>query len=122
MIKILAIVLLVVILFPAGVYSQETWINYTNANYVNSLAIEGNYIWAATDGGVVKWDMKTGEYIKYTTIDGLAGNEVFSIAIDSEGDKWFGTNIGVSKFDGTNWTTYNDDGGLAGNRVYTYLG
>ncbi len=36
------------------------------------------------------------------------------------GIKWFGTASGVSKFDGTNWTVYNDSitsGGLAGNYV-----
>src|SRR5690606_34754972 len=48
-------------------------------------------------------------------------NFVRSIAIDSDGNKWFGTTIGVSKFDGTNWTLYNvsnTSGGLADNTVY----
>ncbi len=34
---------------------------------------------------------------------------VNAIAIDLEGNKWFGTRGGLSKFDGTNWTTYNSD-------------
>ncbi|MEJ7679443.1 MAG: hypothetical protein WKG06_16600 [Segetibacter sp.] len=34
---------------------------------------------------------------------------VLSIAIDSNGDKWFGTNgWGISKFDGIYWTTYTE--------------
>ena len=43
-----------------------------------------------------------------------------SIAIDSEGNKWFAYGFsgeGVSKFDGTNWTTYTTDDGLADNNV-----
>ncbi len=31
---------------------------------------------------------------------------VYAIAIDAQGNKWFGTYGGVSKFDGTNWTNY----------------
>lgn len=30
---------------------------------------------------------------------------------------WFGGIFGVSKFDGTNWTTYNQNDGLAENYV-----
>ena len=51
-----------------------------------------------------------------STRRGLANNNVYSIAIDSEGNKWFGTWVGVSKFDGTNWTAYTS-GGLALNTV-----
>jgi ligand-binding sensor domain-containing protein len=42
-----------------------------------------------------------------------------AIAIDASGNKWFGTwGGGVSKFDGTTWTTYNSsNSGLAYNSV-----
>ena len=96
---------------------QESWVNFTNANNVSRLALEGNYIWAVSYGGVVRWNINTGEYIKYITADGLIDNDVRSIAIDSEGNKWFGTTEGVSKFYGTNWTTYTTSDGLAENRV-----
>jgi ligand-binding sensor domain-containing protein len=48
---------------------------------------------------------------KWTTFDtansGLAGNSVIAIAVDKQGNKWFGTDgRGVSKFDGATWTTY----------------
>ena len=38
----------------------------------------------------------------YTTAEGLAYNIVFSVAIDAEGNKWFGTGAGVSKLDDSN--------------------
>ena len=46
---------------------------------------------------------------------------VNAIAIDAQGNKWFGTTGGgVSEFDGTNWTTYNsDNSGLLNNWVNT---
>ncbi len=37
------------------------WINYTNGQTVNSVAIEGDYIWAGTNGGLVKLNTTTGE-------------------------------------------------------------
>ena len=43
-----------------------------------------------------------------TRKNGFANNNVAGIAIDAQGNKWFATNGGgVSKFDGTNWTTFN---------------
>ncbi len=35
------------------------------------------------------------------------GFEVQAIAIDWEGNEWFGTKYGIYKFDGANWTPYN---------------
>ncbi|MEY4938253.1 MAG: hypothetical protein RIS64_4614, partial [Bacteroidota bacterium] len=43
---------------------------------------------------------------------------VSSIAIDSQGNKWFGTQTGVWKFDGTNYTHYHtSNSGLVDNGV-----
>jgi ligand-binding sensor domain-containing protein len=53
----------------------------------------------------------------YTTSDGLVSNNVHAIAIDNEGNKWFGAPWGVSKFDGNTWTTYTKLDGLADNYV-----
>ena len=53
----------------------------------------------------------------FTQSDGLAGNYVSAIAVDKEGNKWFGTDMGVSKFDGNTWTTYTTSDGLVCNHV-----
>lgn len=42
-----------------------------------------------------------------TSNSGLISDRVLSIAIDNNGNKWFGTDNGVSKFNGLTWTTYN---------------
>jgi len=98
--------------------SSGIWRNYTNGNYVHALAVESNYVWAGTQGGVVRWDRTSGTYAKYTTADGLADNWVNAIAIDGAGHKWFGTYSGVSEFDDSTWTTYTATHGLAHNWVY----
>ena len=46
------------------------------------------------------------EWQNYTSTNGLAGNQVNAITADSEGNLWFGTDNGVSKYDGTNFTNY----------------
>lgn len=43
----------------------------------------------------------------YTNTDGLANNNVLCLTADHSGNMWFGTQSGISKFDGSNWTTFN---------------
>ncbi len=55
-----------------------------------------------------------------TSNSGLVSDYVLSMDIDEEwrGNKWFGTNAGVSKFDGENWATYDtSNSGLVHNRA-----
>ncbi|MFC1537410.1 two-component regulator propeller domain-containing protein, partial [Gemmatimonadota bacterium] len=101
-------------LFHDPIPVESPFTNYTNGNYVEALAFEGNNIlWAGGSGGVVRWDLTDGSYTKFNSSDGLVNNHVYSIAIDSQGNKWFGTYGGVSRFDGSNWTTYTTSDGLA---------
>jgi len=66
-------------------------------------------IWFGTFGGLSEFD-GTNWTSHITETDWLkAGSPVLSIAIDSKGKKWFGSNgWGISEFDGTNWITYTE--------------
>jgi ligand-binding sensor domain-containing protein len=94
-----------------------TWATYTDTNDVNSLAFEDHVLWAATAGGVVGWDTVTGSYTVFTIDDGLAGTYVYSAVVDPAGNRWFGTDRGVSRLapDGT-WTTFTTADGLVSDR------
>lgn len=50
---------------------------------------------------------------------GLPSNDITAMAIDTQGNKWFGTENGeVVKFDDTNWTVYNQsNSALSGNYI-----
>ena len=49
------------------------------------------------------------EVTKWTTYSNdQISNGVTAIAIDGQGNKWFGTMGGVTEFDGINWTNYNN--------------
>jgi ligand-binding sensor domain-containing protein len=118
----------------AGVsrFDGTTWTNYTTEdglanNNVYAIAIDavGNK-WFGTWSGISKFDGTN--WTTYTTEDGLVYNYVNAITIDVEGNKWFGSGSdiwrygdiggGVSKFDGTTWTNYTTEDGLANNTVY----
>jgi ligand-binding sensor domain-containing protein len=97
------------------------WVNYTNGQYVPSLAIEGDNVWIGTNGGLVKLNKTTGEELFFNRGNsGLPDNEVTSIAIDGSGNKWIGTGSGgLAKFDGTTtWIVYmTSNSGMPSNSI-----
>lgn len=89
-----------------------------NPNYVFSLVVDDQErVWAGTWGGGVGMYDGT-QWHNYTTRDGLAGNIVYSIAIDADGVYWFGTNHGLTRHDGSTWITYDRHTGLLDDNVY----
>jgi signal transduction histidine kinase/ligand-binding sensor domain-containing protein len=57
----------------------------------------------------------------YTTVDGLAHNNVNKIVRDSRGFLWFCTGDGLSRFDGYTFTNYGTDQGLPHREVTDFL-
>ena len=53
----------------------------------------------------------------YTTNDGLPSNNCFFTLQDSKGYLWFGTDAGVSRFDGQRFENFSIDDGLPDNQV-----
>lgn len=91
----------------------------SNPNYVMSLTIDhADNKWFGTWGsGLSRFDGKS--WKTYTAADGLAGNFVFSLAVDKKGVLWAGTNKGVSRFDGTQWQSYSRADGMIDDFVYS---
>ena len=116
--KTFYLVALIVLILVSSASVQGMWTNYTSRNSINDIAVEGDYIWCATDGGVVRWDRKDGTYVKYFSGDILSCRHITAAAVDANNVKWFGTYRGVSSFDGVTWTIYSTTNGLANNHVY----
>ena len=53
----------------------------------------------------------------YTIADGLISDFVECIAADVNDNIWFGTSVGIQKFDGANWITYTTADGLVNDNV-----
>ena len=98
--------------------SGDAWRAYPEISVVQALVAAGNEVWAATDGGVLRWNRTDGAYMWYTTADGLVSNQVQAIALDEAGRPWVGTPRGVSRFEGQAWTTYTSAEGLIDNDVH----
>lgn len=56
-------------------------------------------------------------YRKFGMEDGLASNQVYCAMRDHEGFMWFGTDAGVSRFDGVEFVNYGPQDGLSDNEV-----
>ena len=55
---------------------------YTNTAQVQSVAVAGGVLWAATGGGVEKYAFPSGERIRvYTSDDGLTSNDVRAVTV-----------------------------------------
>jgi len=57
-------------------------------------------------------------YKNYTSKDGLPGSTVYTAMQDRKGFLWFGTDHGLSRFDGTNFVNFTVRDGLPDNDVF----
>jgi ligand-binding sensor domain-containing protein len=51
----------------------------------------------------------TQTFMNYSTADGLISDNAICVYANASDDLWFGTQLGVSNFDGTTWTNYDMD-------------
>lgn len=87
---------------------------WAGLRYLGYFDNDGNPV--INEGGLAKYDGNSW-YIYNANNSGLPYNNVKSLAIDSEGNIWLSAwdayavgieyGYGLTKFDGTNWTTYN---------------
>lgn len=60
-------------------------------------------LWVGTDGGGLnKMNKKTGQFLHYSTKDGLPNNVIYSILADGHNNLWMSTNFGICMFNPTN--------------------
>ncbi|MDR2407226.1 MAG: hypothetical protein LBE13_03825, partial [Bacteroidales bacterium] len=105
------ILLSLLIMYPALTFSQlSDWVNYTNGDMVTEILNDGDYLWIATNGGLVKMNKATEEKTFYNRANaGLPDNHLRRLAKDRDGNIWVTTQYhGVGKFDGINCTVYKD--------------
>lgn len=60
-------------------------------NIINSIAVKDSKLFAATNGGLLIFDIKSGTLEKLTTEDGLPHNRIRHVFIDSKGRTWIAT-------------------------------
>lgn len=64
---------------PAPVRTGQVWTVVSDGNRMNDLAIAGNTIWIASDGGALAWTRGSSTPVKFTTINGLTANRLTAV-------------------------------------------
>ena len=62
---------------------------YLLSNRISSLAVDSRYVWVGTDRGLSRCMKKQQNWDGFTVKDGLAHNNVLSIALDGDLDDTF---------------------------------
>jgi len=92
------------------------------SNYINTVVIvDDTCQWFGTNNGAAfhtSHNTKI-DWTQYSTSEGIICDTVLSIAKDLDGNIWFGTSNGVSRFDGNSFTNFTTANGLANNKVNT---
>lgn len=89
---------------PANPY----WYGFASGNDVRSnLWFDGEYVWSGSGGGIVRWEKATGAYEMFLPSNGLITYAGDSIVQDNNGDLWFGTYSGISRYNGRDWISYS---------------
>ncbi|MBI9070208.1 MAG: T9SS type A sorting domain-containing protein [Melioribacteraceae bacterium] len=78
-----------------------------------------NHFYGTTKGAGSHYeeDSKNAKWERYTVDQGLINNRVHAITTDENGNIWFGTEGGVSRFDGENYISFTETEGLISNNV-----
>ncbi len=109
-----------------------TWFR-TDSSSIPSNSVRGLFmqdigqdrVWIATAAGAARYDGTTKAWTILKVADGLASNDVNSVAIGADGTLWFGTNgFGLSSTPSGvlgSWTTYTTGDGLGSNEVREVL-
>lgn len=108
-----AVCLLLVLFIPALPLHSQTneWKAYSGGlARIQKMVDDGNYLWLATYGGLVKFDKLSQKSLIYDkTNSGLPAYIITDMAVDADNTLWMTTERGLTRFDGTTWTTFNTD-------------
>ncbi len=84
--------------------------NSISGNRIRNLYRDGNDMWIATQDGLNKYNVVSGQIERFTsdgTNNTIAGDAVWGIMKSEGGDFWFATERGVSQYDPANKTFRN---------------
>lgn len=98
--------LLISLLFTCSLFSQNgEWARFLTLSRVYDIVSDPEYVWVATNAGLVQMNPLTYEKNVFTKENGLSGDEVRDLLYDSQGRLWAATDEGLSLWDGNEWLT-----------------
>lgn len=91
----------------------QQWVNCTSGHKVNDILQDGDKIWTATTGALVKNNLAGDESEFFNRGNSpIPSNAVRSLATDADGNLWISTDKGTAIFDGSDWQVFYEKSGL----------
>ncbi|MFC1476705.1 two-component regulator propeller domain-containing protein [Fibrobacterota bacterium] len=104
------IVFYLLIVFSLVDSQPPEWMAFCGGTSVYGFLCKEDTVWIHTKGGIAKLNTVTAKMEFYNTGNSeLKSNSVRALALDSTGSLWAGTNWGISRYNGLNWTTYTKE-------------
>lgn len=93
------------------------WTQWNPEHY--SLADGGDAVWLGGVGQVIRWEKNTEQYHRIQIPDSPITQKILAAVVDSAGNRWFGSESGLYRYDLNNqWTHFtNENSGLQSNFV-----
>ncbi|WP_182922923.1 ligand-binding sensor domain-containing protein [Pedobacter planticolens] len=66
-------------------------------NVLSINAYRDEILFGTLGDGIISWNPKTNSRQKYTTLNGLSSNDIYSLTFDGNGNLWTGTGRGINK-------------------------
>lgn len=79
---------------PLPTLPPPQWANW--GAQLHDLAVEDDTLWLAATGGAIRYQRTTGEQQWYTRLTNFPHSQVYTVAIDGAGNRWFGGDGGLS--------------------------
>ncbi len=105
-----------------NLYDRNEWMVFPTTEKLTqtytfdvAISLDGT-MWFATEKYGV-FSFYNGSWVNYTTKDGLAGDSACCVITANDGAIWFGTDKGISRFDGKNWKNFTTGTGLTNNWI-----
>lgn len=97
--------------------NSPVWTRWHPDQY--TLAEDSESLWIGAAGGVIRWNKATQRYRRYSRLNGLPQQNVYAVAVDGAGNRWFGGDGGLSRLDAANqWRHFTSaNSGLYNNLV-----
>ncbi|MBN2090736.1 hypothetical protein JW964_14080 [candidate division KSB1 bacterium] len=108
-------------------YEQGDWSSYTCGRFVNSIAIGNEFIYFATTGGILRYQVFENKWLyPWTVSNGLAHNRIIAVAFnESTNTLWCSTPVGVSYYENSSRMWHNlfyDEIGIRSNDFIHSIG
>jgi hypothetical protein len=93
------------------------WRHFFYENRFFDPLVVNNTMWTNTDISVVRWDLADFSHLSYTRVDGLPDDRSRPLAVGPNGDIWFGSSVGLGRYNGKTWQVLTEVDGLASSAV-----